>query len=46
MQPCLADPCPNYMHEGMALYALEINAWLIEKSNITKGSSAIFTQRE
>lgn len=34
MQPCLADPCPSYHHQWLAMYALEINAWLVEQYNI------------
>lgn len=31
MTPCTADPCPNYNHSWQAMYALEINAGLIDK---------------
>ncbi len=34
MLPCTTDPCPNYNHSGQAMYALEINAWLVEQYDI------------
>lgn len=43
MTPCTADPCPNYNPEASAKYALEINAWLIEKYNIWVW--AVFTRK-
>jgi len=37
MIPCSADPCPSYNHRGLAMYALEINAWLVQEYGIVPG---------
>lgn len=38
MTPCQADPCPIYNHSWQALYALEINAGLVEEYDVVPGS--------
>ncbi|HLD71612.1 MAG TPA: DUF192 domain-containing protein [Candidatus Peribacteraceae bacterium] len=37
MQPCTKDPCPSYVSEGTAQYALEVNAGIVQKSGIGQG---------
>lgn len=34
MQPCTQDPCPTYEPQWLASYALEIQAWLVERYEI------------
>lgn len=34
MTPCTADPCPSYVPQWQSLYALEVNAWLVQKYSI------------
>lgn len=43
MEPCIADPCSTYNHSGVAMYALEINAWLVDTYAIKQGD--IFIQK-
>lgn len=43
MEPCIADPCSTYNHSGVAMYALEINAWFVDKYAIKQGD--IFIQK-
>jgi uncharacterized membrane protein (UPF0127 family) len=41
MQPCTQDPCPSYAHSGQAMYALEINAGLVQQYQIEVGDTFI-----
>lgn len=37
MEPCAADPCPNYSSVLPAQYALEVPAGWVEQQGVTKG---------
>ena len=37
MEPCLADPCPNYPSRAPAKYALEVNKGFAERYGIRAG---------
>ncbi|NYZ60245.1 DUF192 domain-containing protein [Candidatus Micrarchaeota archaeon] len=37
MEPCIADPCPNYPPDADALYVLEVNKGFSERHGIREG---------
>jgi uncharacterized membrane protein (UPF0127 family) len=39
MQPCMADPCPDYTSKQPALYCLEVNAGYCRSHNIAIGDT-------
>jgi len=45
-QPCITDPCMVYRPEKIALFVLEINAWIAAKWGIQEGMNVKFRNIE
>ncbi len=41
MQPCISDPCPNYVPDAEARYVLEVNKGFSGRHGITEGDKLI-----
>jgi uncharacterized membrane protein (UPF0127 family) len=42
MEPCVSDPCPSYVSEKPAMYALELPAQSVKKYRIRVGNKVIY----